>query len=136
MKPFSNFRISSLSDNLMTKALILDICHMLVVLYCFKPRRICKCRNNSLIQLWFSKKTTRFDFIWQMSKVPILKESHFGKMKLWRVEHFYNVFVFTFGRDCYCIQQSRPKVKKICCKSVQPVRVSFFRSDILSKLVL
>ena len=32
-------------------------------------------------------------------------------MKLWRVEHFYNIFVFTFGRDCYCIQQSRPKVK-------------------------
>ena len=28
-----------------------------------------------------------------------------------RVEHFHNIFVFTFGRDCYCIQQSRPKVK-------------------------
>ena len=32
-------------------------------------------------------------------------------MKLWRVEHFHNIFVFTFGRDCYCIQQSHPKVK-------------------------
>ena len=32
-------------------------------------------------------------------------------MKLWRVEHFNNIFVFTFGRDCYCIQQSRQKVK-------------------------
>ena len=37
--------------------------------------------------------------------------SHFGKMKLWRVEHFHNIFVLTFGRDCYCIQQSRPKVR-------------------------
>ena len=44
-------------------------------------------------------------------KVPIFKECHFGKMKLWQVEHFHNIFVFTFGRDCYCIQQSRPKVK-------------------------
>ena len=32
-------------------------------------------------------------------------------MKLWQVEHFHNILVFTFGRDCYCIQQSRPKVK-------------------------
>ena len=30
-------------------------------------------------------------------------------MKFWPVEHFYNKFVLTFGRDCYCIQQSRPK---------------------------
>ena len=37
--------------------------------------------------------------------------SHFLKMKLWRVERFYNIFVLTFGRDCYCIQQSRPKVR-------------------------
>ena len=36
-------------------------------------------------------------------KVPILKECHFGKMKLCRVEHFHNILVFTFGRDCYCI---------------------------------
>ena len=28
------------------------------------------------------------------------------------------------------------KWRQICCKGVQPVRVSFFRSDILSKLVL
>ena len=35
--------------------------------------------------------------------------SHFGKMKLWPVEHFYNIFVLTFVSDCYCIQQSRPK---------------------------
>ena len=32
-------------------------------------------------------------------KVPILKECDFGKMKLWRVEHFWTYFVFTFGRD-------------------------------------
>ena len=42
----------------------------------------------------------------------------------------------TFGRDCCCIQQSRPKVKTNMSKSVQPARVSFFRSDILTKLVL
>ena len=30
---------------------------------------------------------------------------------LWPVEHFYNIFVLTIGRDCYCIQQSRPKVR-------------------------
>ena len=53
---------------------------------------------------------------WYTPKVPILKECHFGKMKLWRVEHFWTLFVFTFGRDCYCIQQSRPKMKT---KSVQ-----------------
>ena len=40
-----------------------------------------------------------------------LQQSHFRKMKLWRVEHFYNIFVLTFGRDCYCIQQSRPKLR-------------------------
>ena len=45
-------------------------------------------------------------------KVWILLQSHFGKMKLWPVDHFYNIFVLTFGRDCYCIQQSRPKVRK------------------------
>ena len=49
-------------------------------------------------------------------KVPILKEVNFGKVKLWDVEHFWTLFVFTFGRDCYCIQQSRPKMKT---KSVQ-----------------
>ena len=32
-------------------------------------------------------------------------------MELWRVEHFYNIFVSTFGRDYYFIQQSHPKVK-------------------------
>ena len=33
------------------------------------------------------------------AKVPILTECHFGKMKLWRVEHFWTYFFFTFGRD-------------------------------------
>ena len=70
------------------------------------------------------------------TKVPILKEVNFGKMKLWDVEHFWTLFVFTFGRDCYCIQQSRPKMKTKVSKSVQRPRVSLFRSDILSKLVL
>jgi hypothetical protein len=35
-----------------------------------------------------------------MAKVPILKEVNFGKMQLCRVEHFYNIFVLTFGHDC------------------------------------
>ena len=34
------------------------------------------------------------------TKVPILKECHFGKVKLWDVEHFWTLFVFIFGRDC------------------------------------
>ena len=34
------------------------------------------------------------------TKVPILKEVNFGKMQLCRVEHFYNIFVLTFVRDC------------------------------------
>ena len=34
------------------------------------------------------------------TKVPILKEVNFGKMQLCQVEHFYNIFVLTFGRDC------------------------------------
>ena len=46
-----------------------------------------------------------------LAKVPILKEVNFGKMQLCRVEHFFNIFVFTFEHDCYCIQQSRPKVR-------------------------
>ena len=46
------------------------------------------------------------------------------------------IFVFTFGRDCYCIQQSRPNVKTNMAESVQLDRVSFFRSLLLSKLLL
>ena len=30
------------------------------------------------------------------TKVPILKECHIGKMKLWQVEHFYNIFSLHF----------------------------------------
>ena len=55
------------------------------------------------------------------AKVPILKEVNFGKVKLWDVEHFWTLFFFTFGRDCYCIQQSRPKMKT---KSVQKCSTS------------
>ena len=31
------------------------------------------------------------------TKVQILKEVNFGKMQLCQVEHFYNIFVLTFG---------------------------------------
>ena len=68
---------------------------------------------------------------WKMlisTKVPILKEVNFGKVKLWDVEHFWTLFVFTFGRDCYCIQQSRPKMKT---KSVK--KCSTFQSFTLPK---
>ena len=37
----------------------------------------------------------------QTTKVRILWQSHFGKMKLWPVEHFYNTFFLTFGCDCW-----------------------------------
>ena len=56
-----------------------------------------------------------------VTKVPILKEVNFGKVKLWDVEHFWTLFVFTFGCDCYCIQQSRPKMKT---KSIQKCSTS------------
>ena len=31
------------------------------------------------------------------TKVPILKEVNFGKVKLWDVEHFWTLFVFILG---------------------------------------
>ena len=34
------------------------------------------------------------------AKVPILKDVNLGKMQLCLVEHFYNIYVLTFGRDC------------------------------------
>ena len=45
-----------------------------------------------------AKKPAKFNV--ETVKVPILKEVNFGKMQLCRVEHFYNIFVLTFGRDC------------------------------------
>ena len=51
---------------------------------------------NSLLESWKALKSLEMP---QVLKVPILKECHFGKMKLWRVEHFWTLFVFTFGRD-------------------------------------
>ena len=42
-----------------------------------------------------------------LTKVSILKEVNFGKMQLCRVEHFYNIFVLTFGCDCW-IQLQNP----------------------------
>ena len=103
-------------------------------LVCARVLKICPRSNMRKDKSSFLEPST--SKAWPTPKVPILKECHFGKMKLWRVEHFYNIFVFTFGCDCYCIQQSRPNVKTNMSKSVQPIRVSFFRSDILSKLVL
>ena len=53
--------------------------------------------------------------------------SHFGKMNIWPVEHFYNMFVLTYGRDCWI---------QICCKSVQLFRGSSFRNDFVTKSIL
>ena len=85
-----------------------------------------------------------------VTKVPILKECHFRKMKL------FNIFVLTFGRDCHFLirvpkttmiscysfgtrirkWQSHPKVRTNMLKSVQLPRVSFGRKCLLIKLVL
>ena len=63
-----------------------------------------------LLVLWASRalETEINGQIFMLSKVPILKEVTSEKCK---VEHFFNIFVLTFGRDCYCIQQSCPKVR-------------------------
>ena len=70
------------------------------------------------------------------AKVPILKQCHFRKMKLWRVEHFCTYFAFTFCVITEYNSNHAQKWRQNMSKSVQPVRVSFFRNDILSKLVL
>ena len=75
-------------------------------------------------------------------KVPILKECHFGKMKLWPVDHFHNKFVLTFGRDCYCIQQSRPKsedkyvVKVVNLSEFHFSKVTFFQNWYFSRVII
>ena len=63
--------------------------------------------RSSQSKMGFLKKDTHnfknyfyLGFLW-IPKVPILKEVNFGKMQLCRVEHFYNIFVLTFGRDCW-----------------------------------
>ena len=45
---------------------------------------------------------TKFCFLRHLHaiKVPILKECHFGRVKLWDVEHFWTLFVSIFGLDC------------------------------------
>ena len=69
-------------------------------------------------------------------KVPILKEVNFGKMQLCRVEHFYNIFVLTFGVIAEYNSNLAQKWGQICCKSVQLVRVSSFRNDFVTKSIL
>ena len=55
--------------------------------------------------------------------------SHFGKMNLWPVEHFWTYLSSLWGG--FAIAPSKPTQKwgQICWKSVQLDRVSFFRSD-------
>ena len=90
------------------------------------PKCMLKCVQlicGRLKYVWqlFHKSTMVLGSYAETAKVPILKEVNFGKVKLWDVEHFWTLFVFTFGRDCYCIQQSRPKMKT---KSVQKCSTS------------
>ena len=47
-------------------------------------------------------------------------------MQLCWVEHFYNIFVLTFGRDCYCIQQSGKSEDKYVVKVFNSTELHFF----------
>ena len=63
--------------------------------------------------------------------------SHFGKMNIWPVEHFFNiVFVLTFGRDSYCIQQSRPKVRTNMLKKCSTGQRFIFPKWLATKSIL
>ena len=76
---------------------------------CFQWHTYLFLTNCQFLQCLWAKKADKLLFammsfvikIGQNIKVPILKECHFGKMKLWRVEHFQNIFVFTYERDCW-----------------------------------
>jgi hypothetical protein len=54
--------------------------------------------------------------------------SHFEKMNLWQVEHFFEHIWITFGWVCCC---THSKWWQICSKKCKLVRVSSFRSDFL-----
>ena len=69
-------------------------------------------------------------------KVPILKECHIGKMKLWHIEHFWTLFSSLLGVIAAVFSNHAQKWRQKVSKSVQRPRVSLSRSDILSKLVL
>ena len=51
--------------------------------------------------------------------------SHFGKMNLWPVEQFYNIFVLTFGRDCYLFSNHAQKWGQICYKVFKSTELHF-----------
>ena len=57
-------------------------------------------------------------------------------MKLWPVEHFYNIFVLTFGGDCNCIQQSRPKVRTNMFKKCSTGQRFIFPKWLVTKFIL
>ena len=56
------------------------------------PTKVRSCYRVSITSNQAAKK--------MFTKVPILKECHFGKVKVWDVEHFWTLFVFIFGHDC------------------------------------
>ena len=61
---------------------------------------------------------------------------HFGKMNLWPVEHFYNIFVLTFGWVCYCTQQTHPKVRTKLLKKCSTGQRFIFPKWIVTKSIL
>ena len=58
--------------------------------------------------------------------------SHFRKMNLWPVQHFFNIFVIPLGWVCdFAPSKPTQKWGQICWKSVQLVRGSSFWNDLL-----
>ena len=55
--------------------------------------------------------------------------SHFGKMNLWPVEHFFKIFVLTFGWVCWVQYQTHPKVRSNILKKCSTGQRLPFRND-------
>ena len=54
------------------------------------------------------------------TKVPILKEYHFGKMKLWRVEHVWTYLSSLLGVIAIVFSNHAQKWRQICPKVFNP----------------
>ena len=60
-----------------------------------------------------------------LSKVPILKECHFGKMKLWHVEHFWTYLSSHLGVIAEYNSNHAQKWRQICPKVFNPSEFHF-----------
>ena len=74
------------------------------------------------------------------TKVPILKECHFGKMKLWRVEHFWTYLSSHLGVIAIVFSNHTQKWRQKCPKVFNPSEfhfseVTFFQNWYRSTLV-